>query len=419
MIEAVTSEIAEQIRRKVGTPCYLYLESELKRSALAVKAFPHAFGFKSRFAAKALSNAAILRRLQGWGLAFDASSEYELRRLVAAGIPVAEISLSSQEIRLSAFEWIKKGAEFNACSLRQLRLYLEDAGLRAPVGLRFNPGMGSGSTQRTNTGGPASSFGIWHEYLPEAAALAARYGVTVSRIHTHIGSGADTEVWIRCADLSLDLARRLPEVTTVNLGGGFKVGRMPGEATADLQPIGEAMADRFRQFERETGRALNLEIEPGTYIAANCGLLLTTVVDVVDTGQSGFVFAKTDTGMTEILRPSHYGAEHPIWKVGTAGNGGPEESYVIVGHCCESGDILTTQAGDPEALATRLLPRLEVGDTLAIGGAGAYCASMAASHYNSFPRAPEVLLSEEGDLLLIRQREPAEAVYAWETETAI
>ncbi len=402
-LDSMTFERADALRRDFGSPCYLYDASSLRAAAAAAKAFPAAFGLNVRFAMKACSNANILRLFLREGLMFDASSLYEVARLEAAGVPLERVSLSSQELGDDFEAFYRRGLEINACSLHQLRRLGAALNGRS-IGLRFNPGLGSGSTNRTNVGGPASSFGIWHEHREEAEKIIASSGLRVSRIHTHIGSGSDPEVWKKVAGMSLELARVFPDVTTLNLGGGFKVGRMPGEASTDLQSIGAPVREQFQNFFQETGRELRLEIEPGTFLVANAGALLSVVGDVVDTGPSGYRFIKLDSGMTEILRPSLYGAQHPIHLL----SGRPVSDsfdYVVVGHCCESGDILTPAPGDPELLSTRHLPETRPGDICLVGGAGAYCASMAAKNYNSYPEAPEVLL-EDGEMAhLIRRRQ--------------
>src|SRR5439155_1622222 len=196
---------------------------------------------------------------------------------------------------------------YNACSLHQLDRYGRAFPERAAI-IRVNPGLGSGSTKRTNTGGPASSFGIWHAYLDEAKTLAARHRLVIRGLHTHIGSGSDPAVWTRVAGLVLEIAARLPDVTTVSLGGGFKVARVPGEQATDLVAVGSVVREAFVDFHRRTGRKLRLEIEPGAYLVANGGAVVATCVDVVDTGEDGYLFAKLDAGMTEVTRPSLYGA---------------------------------------------------------------------------------------------------------------
>src|SRR5438034_5145713 len=155
-------------------------------------------------------------------------------------------------------------------------------------------------------------------------------------------------------------------------------------------------------FRARHGRSLHLEIEPGTYLVAQAGAVVATCIDVVDTGKDGYLFAKLDTGMTEVTRPSLYGAQHPIDVMAT-GRGAAE--VVFVGPCCESGDILTPAPGDPEGLGPRWVSRPRVGDLVIVGGAGAYCAAMSTINYNSYPQAPEVMLDPDGTLRLVRRRQ--------------
>ena len=108
--------------------------------------------------------------------------------------------------------------------------------------------------------------------------------------------------------------------------------------------------------------------------------------------------------MTEILRPSLYGAQHAV-VVLSRNSTGRRKNYVVVGHCCESGDLLTPAPGDSELLEPRELEETTVGDLCVIEGVGAYCSSMPAKNYNSFPEAPEVLIRGSGEAVLIRKRQ--------------
>src|SRR5919201_279297 len=224
---------AAEVRRRFGTPCYVYDRAALERMARQALAFPAPFGFTLRYAMKANPSRGILTVFRDLGLQIDASSDHEVERALRAGFDARTIQLTSQMLSDRLAQHLARGVVYNACSLRQLEAFGRVAAGRE-VSVRMNPGLGSGSSNRTNTGGPAASFGIWHEYLGEVKTLAERYDVKVTRLHTHIGSGTDPEVWKRVARMTLDLAAKLPEVTVVNLGGGFKVGRMPGEASVDL-----------------------------------------------------------------------------------------------------------------------------------------------------------------------------------------
>lgn len=399
------------VQRQFGTPTFVYSQEVLESQSQKALSFPNVYGLTVRYAVKACPAAGVIRILSRAGLHIDASSEFEALRSLRAGVPASHIQITAQQLPNNLEALVRQGILFNACSLHQLKMY----GQLFPgsdVSVRINPGLGSGHSNCTNTGGPASSFGIWHEHLDHVRETASTYGVRITGLHSHIGSGSDPLVWQRCTQLTLAVAANLPEVCRVNLGGGFKIGRMAGEVSVDLDDVGTFVANEFSRFAREHGRDLHLEIEPGTFLVGNAGAVVCSVIDVVDTGKQGYSFVKVDSGMTEILRPSLYGAQHPITIVPTTPQKRGQGEYLIVGHCCESGDILTPAPGNPEEVAPRVVVEPRIGDAVSIGGAGAYCASMAAKNYNSFPEACEVLLGTDGSFHLLRQRQTLDQVVA-------
>jgi diaminopimelate decarboxylase len=410
-IPFLSAERVRRIQREFGTPVFVYDQETLERQARQVLAFPNAFGLTARYAMKACPTGAVIRVFSAAGLHVDASSGHEAERAIRAGVAPARIQLTAQQLPDDLGALVARGVIFNACSIAQIHAF----GALFPgrsLSIRINPGLGSGHSNRTNVGGPASSFGIWHEHLGEALAAGRRYGLRIDRVHTHIGSGSDSEIWKRAALLSLGIVARIPDATVLNLGGGFKVGRVAGEDTTDLAEIGRHVAAAFRAFAAEHGRELHAEIEPGTYLVANACALVATAIDVVDTGRDGYRFVKVDGGMTEVLRPSMYGAQHPIAVVPARDEPRPRADYVVVGHCCESGDVLTPAPKDPEALQPRPLVEARIGDAVVIGGAGAYCSGMAAKNYNSFPEAAEVMIARDGSIALIRRRQTPDQITA-------
>jgi diaminopimelate decarboxylase len=404
----LSAEKAAEVRERFGTPCYVYDRATLEATARRLLDFQAPYGFTLRYAMKSNPSRGILGVFRSLGLHIDASSDWEVERALRAGFAPEQILLTSQMPSRRIAEHAARGVLLNACSLHQLEAFGRAAPGR-PVAVRLNPGLGSGSTKRTNTGGPASSFGIWHDYLGDVQTVAKRHGLMIRTLHTHIGSGTDPEVWKRATRMTLDLVAQFPDVATVNLGGGFKVGRMPEEPSVDMGEVAAHVREELEAFSQRDGRALRLEIEPGTYLVAQAGAVVATCVDVVDTGKDGFVFAKLDTGMTEVTRPSLYGAQHPIDVLAT---GRESAAVVFVGPCCESGDILTPAPGDPEALGPRWVSRPQVGDLVAVGGAGAYCAAMSTINYNSYPQAPEVMLEPDGTVRLLRKRQSLDQILA-------
>jgi diaminopimelate decarboxylase len=406
-----------EIAGVIGTPLFVHDEASYRRTGREALEAPNAFGLTVRYAMKANSHRAILRIFDDMGIHIDASSHYEVLRALAAGIVAERVQLTSQEVqtRDRLREIVERGVLVNASSLEQLRVYAQVFPRDArPFGIRVNPGLGSGHNNRTNTGGPAASFGIWREYLGEAEEIAREAGLRISRLHTHVGSGSDWRVWQRAAEMALAIARRLPDVEVVNLGGGYKIDRMRPEESIDLKSAFAPVKKAFEDFARETGRRLRLEIEPGTYLAANSCILVARVVDAVDTGREGYHFLKIDASMTELLRPMIYGAKHPIRLIGKGTP--PLRSYVVVGLCCESGDVFTTREGNPEEIDTVDLPEAARGDLVAVLGAGAYGIAMSSKYYNSRPMCAEVMIASDGSYRLITgAQEPAD-VYARELD---
>lgn len=421
----LTPSTAKAVIDLAGSPCYAYSLSLLRSAASSCLNFPNAYGLTVRYAMKACPNVVILKLFSSMGIHIDASSGYEVRRAIAAGIPPSSISLSTQELPVDFAELVDLGVKVNACSISQLERFGKHyANKNQPVGIRINPGVGSGgfsasttSFSKTNVGGPSSSFGIWNTLVDDGTVgnIVSKYGLVVERIHTHIGSGSDPSIWQKVAVRTLEYCKLWDTVTACNLGGGYKVGRNPGEPSTDLQEIGKPVAEAFQSFAAETGRQLKLEIEPGTYLVAMSGALVSTVQDkVFTTGESGHVFLKLDAGMTDVLRPSLYGAIHPMTVLPGSGKdediGSETESVVVVGHCCESGDLMTPAPGQPEALAERPMRKAEIGDILVIDGSGAYCSGMSTKNYNSFPEAPEVIVDESGRPFLIRKKQTLEQI---------
>lgn len=392
----LTPEIIQQLTAQYRTPLFIYSKHELKRAAndilKACRQLP--YGATVRYAMKANPHPEILHFFTETGLHIDASSSYEAEQALAAQVPGQNILLTSQQLpptdeRFRAL--IAEGVKFTATSLHQLREYCR-LFPRTEVSVRINPGMGSGMNNRLTTGGVNASFGIWYEYIPEVLEITQNAGVKITRLHTHIGTGTDPAEWEAALDINLHLVEKLPDVTTLDIGGGFKSAYMPGEHDANMQVIMKVLATRLEEFAQRTGRQLHLEVEPGRWLVVHAGTLLTKVVDRTDTGINGHQFARVDTGMTDILRPAMYGAQHPLVTVPMNSEPRQEGEYVIAGHCCESSDVLTTAKGNPEELEPRHMVEPQIGDIIAVECVGAYCANMRASMYNSYPPAEEVVI---------------------------
>ncbi|HEX6462699.1 MAG TPA: diaminopimelate decarboxylase [Candidatus Saccharimonadales bacterium] len=380
---------ASQLIEKHGSPLYVYDKAYLRARSQYLMRQSSPFGLIVRYAVKANPHPAIIRLFASTGLHFDASSSYEVDDLLKQNIAGNHISLSSQQPPHNLERLLLSGVKFVATSLYQLECFTAIAPRGSTVGLRVNTGTGAGHNNRTTTAGVSASFGLWHEYLEQALKYAKKHGIIIDRLHTHIGSGADPKVWRQAIKTSLEIAKRMPEVTTLDIGGGYKVRRWSDETETDMQRVIETFNEELFDFKRETKRGLRLEIEPGTWLVAHAGSLMTKIVDIVDTGKEGYTFLRTDTGLNDFMRPALYGAQHEIQVLNNAST---YTDYVVVGHNCESGDILTPEQGNPEHIEPRTLRTSVIGDLLLIKDVGAYSAAMRAKGYNAFPSAKEVLI---------------------------
>src|SRR2546428_2180883 len=185
----LTPAEAALVRERFGTPCHVYDRAALEAAARAALPSPHAFGFTLRYAMKANSTRAVLRLFRDLGLHVDASSDPEVERALRAGFAPGRIQLTSQVPSRRLEEFVALGVLCTACSLHQLDRYGRAVPGRDAT-IRVNPGLGSGSTNRTHTRGPPPSFGLWHADLGEAEALAARHRLVLPGLHTPIRAGS-------------------------------------------------------------------------------------------------------------------------------------------------------------------------------------------------------------------------------------
>ena len=220
----------------------------------------------------------------------------------------------------------------------------------------------------------------------------------------HIGSGTDLEHLSRvCAAMEEAAATAGPQVNSISAGGGLPVPYRPDDRYVDLEAYFALWAASRQRLARLFGHPVGLEIEPGRYLVAESGYLVTEIRAVKQQGPNTFYLV--DAGFNNLARPILYGAYHPMSIVPADGRTDRAEREVIVGGpLCESGDIFTQEEGG--FVAPRRLPEAGVGDLLVIECAGAYGAVMG-SNYNSRPLAAEVLI-EDGRPRLIRRRQTFE-----------
>jgi len=402
------------LARDQGTPLYAYDAETIRRRCRDLAAWDTV-----RFAQKACSNLAILDLVRREGVMVDAVSIGEIHRALAAGYqphaaagaasatdlpPVHPVVYTADIFDRDSLDAIAKlGIHVNCGSADML----EQLAARVPgasVTLRVNPGFGHGHSQKTNTGGEGSKHGIWHADIPEVLRRAEWAGLSVTGLHMHIGSGTDlahlAEVAEALERVALEIGRSL---TTISAGGGLPVPYKPGEVHADLGGYFTLWDATRKKLEQQFGHRIRLEIEPGRYLTAESGYLITEVRAVKRQGSRKYVLV--DAGFNTLARPVLYGSYHPMSICPRdPADAAATEEVAIGGPLCESGDIFTQTDGG--FVATRPLPVAAVGDLLVIEIAGAYGFVMA-SNYNSKPLPAEVLV-DAGAHRLVRSRQTPE-----------
>ena len=391
------------IAQRFGTPTYVYsrahIEAQYRSFADALEGTPSLVCY----AVKANSNLGVLNVLARLGAGFDIVSRGELERVLAAGgqadkIVFSGVGKSREDMRRALEVGVHCFNVESTDELERLQVVAAEMGVRAPISLRVNPDVDAGTHPYISTGLKENKFGIAIADAEDVYIRAAQLpNLEVLGVDCHIGSQLTTlPPFIDALDRLLALVDRLGEcgiyLHHIDLGGGV------GVRYRDEEP--PLIADYIQAVrERIEGRGLTLMFEPGRYIVANAGVLLTQVEYLKHTEHKDF--AIVDAAMNDLIRPALYQA----WMNVTAVTPRDSEAraYDIVGPICETGDFLAKD----RQLA------LEEGDLLAVHSAGAYGFVMS-SNYNTRGRTAEVLV--DGDQAFeVRRRETVAELYAGES----
>ena len=391
------------IAERFGTPTYVYsrahIEAQYLAYAEALAGVPHLVCF----AVKANSNLGVLNVLARLGAGFDIVSRGELERVLAAGgqadkIVFSGVGKTRDDMRRALEVGVHCFNVESAEELERLQLVAAELGVRAPISLRVNPDVDAGTHPYISTGLKENKFGIDIATAEDVYIRAAQLpNLEIVGVDCHIGSQLTTqEPFIDALDRLLELVDRLGEcgiyLRHIDLGGGL------GVRYRDEEP--PLAADYIKAVrERLDGRDLTLVFEPGRFIVANAGVLLTRVEYLKHTEHKDF--AIVDGAMNDLIRPALYQAWMDVSAVQP--RDAEPRTYDIVGPICETGDFLAKE----RSLA------LAEGDLLTVHSAGAYGFVMS-SNYNTRGRAAEVLV--DGDQAVeVRRRETVAELFAGES----
>jgi diaminopimelate decarboxylase/aspartate kinase len=359
------------------TPAYVYDLATVQARAAALRGI----GAIDRwhYAVKANPHPALLRTLAQAGFGFECVSPGELDAVFDAVPDIEPGRVLFTPSMADAGEYadaMRRGVRVTFDAIEPLlALGGGFAGMAITLRLDIGPGRGQHAHVRT---GHDSKFGLPVEDLDRFRAAADAAGLRIEVLHAHLGSGIfDAGHWRDVGIQLASLAERMPDVQALNLGGGLGVPYLPGEPVLDLDAVARALDELRAAYPR-----LSLWMEPGRYLVADAGVLLTRVRQVKRKGERTFIGC--DAGMHTLLRPALYEAWHPIANLDRLDEPATIRAD-IVGPVCESADTLGED---------RRMPPTQVGDLLLVGVVGAYGAVMA-SDYNRRGRPLEIVLEPE------------------------
>ena len=389
-----------ELASRFGTPLYVYSARRIRDNYRRIHdAFAaRRENFRANYAVKANNNLSVLDLLRQEGAGADCAGPGEIRMARSVGFPPDRILYSGnynsdEELRYG----LESGAVINLDDGPLLERLLK-FGTPEALCFRINPGFGKGAYPGVVTAGPDAKFGMREREALKAYRRAKEAGIERLGVHMMAGSNVlETPYWAAITDRLTGIAARIAkalriELDFIDLGGGFGVPSKIGETPLPIQDVAKKVVDAYERRLASTPGIGDptLMIEPGRYLVSDAGILLASVTHVKTSAKR---FVGCDAGMNTLLRPALYGAYHEILPA-TKLRARRSVRANVTGPICENTDMLGKD---------RRLPRLEVGDLLAVLNAGAYGYAMA-SRFNSRPMPAEVLVVD-GEAHLVRERE--------------
>ena len=370
---------AAALAARYDRPLFVYSAARIRanldrlRRALAGSGCDH----RLYYAMKCNRFPPLLRMLAETGaIGADICSPNELDLALQSGFAARDISFTGTSVANRDLDRLlaEPDLHINCDSLGQIRRIGEHAPGSA-IGIRVNPGFGTGygdNERLSYAGARTSKFGIYREQWNEALALAAQHRLTVTTLHFHVGCGylsQQLDAWERAVGSAADFLADLPDVRTVNIGGGLGIPHRAGDAPLDLDRWA-AIIDRHFGARRSNGRGLTVAVEPGDYLVKDAGLLLLSVTGVERKRDT--LFVAVDGGFNLHPEPAHY--DLPCEPVACAVADGDRADWQPVTLAGNINEALDLWAED------HLMPPLCEGDRVALINAGGYGSAMTSNH---------------------------------------
>nr|VFJ44504.1 MAG: diaminopimelate decarboxylase [Candidatus Kentron sp. DK] len=388
----LSNEILTSAARRFGTPLFVYDADLVARRYRELQQFISWPKLKIYYAMKANYNVGLLKTLHGIGACLDTVSPAEVILAKRLGFGTDRLLYTANNMTDDEVRAVQSlGVMLNIDSLSRLKKFGE-AFPGARICLRFNPDVVDGENAKVRTGGDLTKFGILLQDVEQAKAIIARHHLTVAGLHEHTGSGLTREesVYRSMKNLmAIATPENFPKLEFLDFGGGFKVPYRPHEERVDYAAMGAEITAIFTEYCARYGKKLEMRFEPGKYIVAEAGYLLTSVNTIKN--NSGRIIAGCNSGFPQLIRPMLYDAYHHIRNLDNPA--GKPGRYDICGNICETGDRFAEQ---------REMPEIREGDLLAIENAGAYCYSMGGVY--NLRAMPAEAMVYQGELQLVRKR---------------
>lgn len=372
-----------------------------------------------RFAQKSCSNINILRFMRKKNVKIDAVSLGEIKRALYSGFEPSnnDIIFTSDIFETETLlNIIQLKIPVNIGSINMIE-QIGKSSINHPIWLRINPGFGSGHDKKTNTGGKNSKHGIWYKDLKNAFNLIKKYKLCLIGLHIHIGSGARySNLKKVCNSMLINALSLNANIFSISAGGGLPIPYRNTEVPIDINHYYDLWNNTRKKLENHFRHKIQLEIEPGRYLVAESGILVSQICAIKDIEDHRFVLI--NAGFNDLIRPVLYGSYHHISIISFDNRQikNKKKKTIVAGPLCESGDIFTQFKNGN--IKPRMLPLdIRIGDYVIFHDTGAYGASMS-SNYNTRPLIPEIFF-ENGNIKEIRRKQTIEEILALEKENLI
>ena len=404
----VTKEKVEEIVKTIPTPFHIYDEKGIRENAQKLKdAFAWNKGFKEFFAVKATPNPFLIDILREYGCGCDCSSLTELMLSHAMGVKGGDIMFSSNDTPAEEFAYANEiGATINLDDITHIDFLEKTIGkIPETISCRYNPG-GYFKISNSIMDNPGDAkYGMTTEQLFEAFKILKAKGAKHFGIHAFLASNTVTnEYYPTLAKTLFEVDVKLEKETGadikfINLSGGIGIPYKPDQEPNDIAAIGEGVRKVYEEVLVPAGMGdVVLYTELGRFMLAPYGHLITKAIHEKHTHKE---YIGVDACAVNLMRPAMYGAYHHITVLGKE-NEPCDHMYDVTGSLCENNDKFAID---------RMLPKIDMGDYLAIHDTGAHGFSMG-YNYNGKLRSAEVLLKEDGSHELIRRAETPKDYFA-------